>query len=140
MNHGLRFLSPELRSRDHEFHELRSTDPAHVEIGPRCLGERRRREWPELLPKLYTLVDNIAHFRGSRIREDAAIAQRAWAELHAAAKPAYHLAANESIRDEVLDVIGAAEFDFAAVAAKRLNDAIFAVARAQAHRRHRPAR
>src|ERR1700724_350455 len=140
MNHGLRFLSPELRSRHHEFHELRSTDPAHVEIGTRSFGERRRRERPELLSKLYALVDNVAHFGGSRGRKDAAVAQRSRSELHATTKPAYHLAANESIRDHVLDVIGVLEFDFAAVAAKSLNDATFAVARAQAHRRHRPAR
>src|ERR1700736_1226572 len=104
MNHGLRFFASELRGRHDEFHELRSTDPAHVEIGTRSFSERRRRERPELLSKLYALVDNVAHFGGSRVRKDTAVAQRSRSDLHAATKPPHHFPVEESIPTQFANV------------------------------------
>ena len=64
-------------------------------------GEHRRAERAERLAELDALVQGVLHVRAARVGEDAAAAQRARAELHAALEPADDLAVGQLARGAV---------------------------------------
>ena len=72
------------------------------------LGEHDRRERPEGLPVLDPRVEHILHLGLARVGEDAAIAERARAELGAALKPADDLPSASTLAVSAVDVVASA--------------------------------
>ena len=84
-------------------HERRVARPFEYLVG--AFFEHDRRERPERLPVLHPLVQDVLHLGGARIGQDAAVAERARAELGAALEPADHVAFGQYLRRVGADVV-----------------------------------
>src|SRR6476661_4754056 len=60
-------------------------------------AEHRRSERSKALAKLDLEIQLRLHFRTSRVAENTARAERAWAKLHAPAKPPHYFSAGEQL-------------------------------------------
>src|SRR5262249_48421601 len=131
--HRLGLLASKLACGDNELHEVRASHSSHVEIGIRRFRKRRRRKRAKLLAQLDALVDDVAHLRRTGISKDAAVAERAGAEFHAATKPADNLTLRERLSDGLFHLLLAAKRDLAAAGVQSLDNRLLAVARAKTH-------
>src|SRR5215207_4169122 len=69
-----------------------------VEPGIDILAQHRRCKRPKALAVLDLEIEHLLHARGARIAKDGAVAERAWAELHAALHPAHGFPIRKSLR------------------------------------------
>src|SRR5262245_10263862 len=68
-----------------------------VEVGGSCFFEDAGGERAEPLAVFDPGVEDVLHVWAAGVGEDAAIAQGAWAPLHAALEPAYHFAIGDEL-------------------------------------------
>ena len=89
--------------RRHQQHVRAVLLRTHLEVVVHPLPEHRGRERTERLPELDLAVHHRLHVAAAGVAEDAARAEGARPELHAALEPADHLLARQQVRDRLAE-------------------------------------